>query len=67
MAKGTPEEIGKLQARVQQLYDIPIFEFTPENVTELQTLKKKAGDMGYKQAEDDTIYNIHYVPKRNSR
>ena len=57
-------KISKIQARVQQLYDIPLFDLTHENVTELQTLKQTANDIGYIQSNNNTIYSIHYVPRR---
>jgi len=56
------EEIKRLQARVQQLYNIPFKQFTRDNAAELQALDKKADQMGYERKLDGTtVGHIHVL------
>jgi hypothetical protein len=57
------EGIKNLQARLQQLYDIPLMQFTSANRQELKDLERRADVLGYRRAQNDTIRNIRYVPK----
>lgn len=57
--------IQEIQDRVQELYDIPLENFTAEHRTELNQLIDQAETMGYERAEDDSIDAIRFV-KRES-
>lgn len=54
--------IAQLEQDVQALYDIPLQQFTPENVAELNRLQAKVEDMGY-DSEVGDIYNIRFEKK----